>query len=130
MNLAQNRSFSSFITNFIPPEIQTTATMYWALYTILACFGKTKGKSRRFPPHNSLYNCFRTLPTKNRPIGRYDRFVVSIVVFHKMGIVWQFHVPLNIVLAIHLYLPIPMHLSGHKICPPDSSLLLVWFQHG
>ena len=45
-------------------------TMYWALHTVLAYFGKTKNKNRRFPPHNSLYNCFRTLPTKNCPDAR------------------------------------------------------------
>lgn len=118
------------MTNFIPPEIQTTATMYWALHTVLAYFGKTNGKTADFRHTIRFIIVSEHCPQKNRPIGRYDRFVVSIVVFHKMGIVWQFHVPLNIVLAIHLYLPIPMHLSGHKICPPDSNLLLVWFQHG
>ena len=44
--------------------------MYWELHTVLAYLGKTKNKNRRFPPHNSLYNCFRILPTKNRPDAR------------------------------------------------------------
>ena len=51
-------------------DTRTAATMYWALHTVLAYLGKTKNKNRRFPPHNSLYNCFRTLPTKNRPDAR------------------------------------------------------------
>ena len=51
-------------------DTRTATTMYWALHTVLAHFGKIKNKNRRFPPHNSLYNCFRTLPTKNRPDAR------------------------------------------------------------
>ncbi len=44
--------------------------MYCVLHTILEHFSKTKGKNRRFPPQNSLYNCFRTLPSKNHPDTR------------------------------------------------------------
>ena len=47
--------------------LQPCTGRYTQFWHILA---KQRTKNRRFPQHNSLYNCFRTLPTKNRPIGR------------------------------------------------------------
>ncbi len=51
-------------------DTRTATTMYWVLHTILEHFSKIKGKNRRFLPQNSLYNCFRTLPSKNHPDTR------------------------------------------------------------
>ena len=51
-------------------DTRTAATMYWALHTVLAYFGKTKNKNRRFLPKNSCYDHFVVLPTKMYPDTR------------------------------------------------------------